>query len=83
MQIDPDKLRVPILAHFRKRDHTGPEKTARSLNDSIESCGKSIDAYFYDADHAFFNDTRPEVHNREAAMLAWTRTLEFLRKHLS
>ncbi len=81
-QIDPSKLQVPVQAHFGKRDHTVPEESARALVGSIEARGKSIDAHFYDADHAFFNDTRPEVHNREAAALAWTRTLEFLRKHL-
>jgi carboxymethylenebutenolidase len=81
-RIDPSKLEVPIQAHFGKRDHTVPEESARALVESIEVSGKSIDAHFYDADHAFFNDTRPEVHNREAAALAWTRTLGFLRQHL-
>jgi len=81
-QIDPNKLRVPILAHFGKRDKTVPEESARALIRSIESRGKEIEAHFYDADHAFFNDTRPEVHNREAAALAWQRTLQFLNKHL-
>jgi carboxymethylenebutenolidase len=32
--------------------------------------------------HAFFNDTRPEVYDDDAASLAWTRTLEFLRSKL-
>jgi carboxymethylenebutenolidase len=82
-QIDPSKLAVPLLAHFGKHDHTVPEESARRLVESIESQGKSIEAHFYDADHAFFNDTRPEVYNREAAELAWDRTLEFLRKHLA
>lgn len=82
-QIDPAKLEVPILAHFAKRDTFVPEETARALIDSIESKGKPIEAHFYDADHAFFNDTRPEVHNRAAAALAWTRTLDFLRRHLT
>lgn len=81
-KFDPDKLRVPILAHFGKRDSSVPESTARALIDSIQSRGKKIEAHFYDADHAFFNDTRPEVHNREAAALAWTRTLDFLRREL-
>ena len=29
--------------------------------------------------HAFFNDTRPEVYDEDAARQAWVRTLEFLR----
>lgn len=82
-QIDPAKLEVPILAHFARRDTFVPEANARALIDSIESKGKPIEAHFYDADHAFFNDTRPEVHNRTAAALAWTRTLDFLRRHLT
>ena len=81
-KFNADKLQVPILAHFGKRDTSVPESTARALVDSIESRGKMIEAYFYDADHAFFNDTRPAVHNREAAALAWTRTLDFLRREL-
>ena len=82
-KIDPPKLEVPLLAHFGKRDKSVPEESARGLVESISSQGKSIEAHFYDADHAFFNDTRPEVYNRQAAELAWSRTLEFLRKHLS
>ena len=82
-QIDPAKLEVPILAHFARRDQTVPEETARGLIESIESAGGSIEAHFYDADHAFFNDTRPEVYDRDAASLAWTRTLEFLRRNLA
>jgi carboxymethylenebutenolidase len=33
-------------------------------------------------EHAFFNDTRPEVYDAEAAELSWERSLEFLRQHL-
>ena len=32
--------------------------------------------------HAFFNDTRPEVYDEEASDQAWTRTLSFLRSKL-
>ena len=82
-QIDPEKLQVPILAHFAKRDGTVPEEAARELIDSIRAAGKSIEAHFYDADHAFFNDTRPEVYDPEAAGVAWERTLAFFRKTLT
>jgi len=33
------------------------------------------------AEHAFFNDTGPRYH-REAAHLAWNRTIAFLKQHL-
>ena len=81
-QVDPRKVKVPILAHFAKRDQSVPEESARELVRSIESAGGSIEAHYYDADHAFFNDTRPEVYDAKASDEAWTRTIEFLRRNL-
>lgn len=82
VRIDPSRLKVPILAHFAKRDNSVKEKDARALVRKIQVAGGSVEAHFYDADHAFFNDTRPTVYDRESAALAWERTLAFLRKHL-
>jgi carboxymethylenebutenolidase len=83
-KVDPDvsKLSGPVLAHFGRRDKSVNEQTARALIDRIEAAGKTIEAHFYDADHAFFNDQRPEVYDRQSAELAWRRTLEFLRRSL-
>ena len=33
-------------------------------------------------DHAFFNDTRPQVYNAEAAADAWRRVLDHFRKYM-
>jgi carboxymethylenebutenolidase len=84
-KVDPDvsKLSGPVLAHFGRRDKSVPEAAAKGLVDRIKAAGKSVEAYFYDADHAFFNDQRPEVHDRESAQLAWRRTIEFLRRALT
>ena len=81
-QVDPAKVSVPILAHFAKRDKSVPEEDARELVKSIQSAGGQVEAHFYDADHAFFNDTRPEVFDADSASLAWSRTLDFLRRNL-
>jgi carboxymethylenebutenolidase len=81
--ISPEKLNVPILVHFAKRDKSVPEAQAHEFVHSLRSAGKAVDDYYYDADHAFFNDTRPEVYSPEAANLAWTRSLAFLRKQLT
>ena len=82
VKIDPSTLSGPVLAHFGKRDESVPRETADALIESIKNSGKSVEAHFYDADHAFFNDTRPEVYNPEAADLAWRRTLDFLNSAL-
>lgn len=81
-KIDENKLRVPVLAHFGKTDDLVTDGTAEELVSRIERAGKSIEVYYYDAGHAFFNDTRPAVYNADSANLAWERTLQFLRKNL-
>ena len=56
------------------------------MNVLIETARKydlPIEAVSYDADHAFFNDTRPEVYDAEAAADAWRRVLELFRTRLT
>jgi carboxymethylenebutenolidase len=50
---------------------------------ALEGAGAEVSAFEYPGtEHAFFNDTRPEVYNAEAAALAWERTLAFLAARL-
>jgi carboxymethylenebutenolidase len=83
VRVNAGKLKVPLLAHFAKRDNSVREADARALVSRIESAGGSVEAYYYDADHAFFNDTRPTVFDKHCAAKAWERTLDFLRKNVS
>ena len=80
--IDPAKVRVPVQLHFAKRDTSVPEAKAKELTAKLAETGSDVSSHFYDADHAFFNDTRPEVHDPEAAEKAWTRSVAFLTQHL-
>jgi carboxymethylenebutenolidase len=82
VHVDPSKLRVPLLAHFGAHDKSIKEADARELMDRLKSTGQSLEAYFYDAGHAFFNDARPQVYNEAAATQSWDRTLTFLRRVL-
>jgi carboxymethylenebutenolidase len=83
VRIDPARLKVPLLAHFAKRDNSVKEKDARALVRKIQAAGGRVEAHYYEADHAFFNDTRPTVYHKESATLAWGRTLSFLKQHLA
>ncbi|HEY3040272.1 MAG TPA: dienelactone hydrolase family protein [Pyrinomonadaceae bacterium] len=77
------QLKVPTLFIAGKRDAwINPQK----VNQLIEAARKydlPVEVVTYDADHAFFNDTRPEVYDAEAAADAWRRVLELFRKHLA
>jgi carboxymethylenebutenolidase len=77
------KLSVPTLFIAGKRDAWINEKKVNSLKDSAAKHNLPVEVVSYEADHAFFNDTRPEVYNPEAAADAWRRVQEHFRKHLT
>jgi carboxymethylenebutenolidase len=83
VKLDFSKLKRPVQAHFAKSDYAVPESDARGLVAQIEAAGGDVEAHFYDAGHAFFNDARPEAYSEAPAKQAWERTLAFLRKHLA
>ena len=80
---DCARITAPIQAHFAKTDAWAKPELAEAIRKELEALGKIMELHVYDADHAFFNDSRPEAYNAAAAKLAWDRTLEFLRKHLA
>ena len=84
--VKPDlpNLHAPVLGIFGEKDHSVPPDAVHELERKIRDQGKQIEVKIYpDADHAFFNDTRPEVYKAEAAADAWKRSIAFLREHLS
>jgi carboxymethylenebutenolidase len=80
--IDPARVRVPVLGHFGNRDESVPAAGVRRLAADIARAGGTFDVHFYEAGHAFFNDTRPQAYDEPSARLAWNRTLEFLGRYL-
>ncbi len=83
---EPDwsALQAPVLGHYAENDTFFTPDAARELEAKLEGMGKDVTIHVYPgADHAFFNDTRPEVHHPEHAATAWSRTLDFLRQNLA
>jgi carboxymethylenebutenolidase len=74
-------LKVPTLFIAGKRDTWINQEKVNGLKQVAAKHHLPVEAVSYDADHAFFNDTRPEVYNAEAAKDAWRRVLELFRKH--
>src|SRR2546421_1824535 len=70
------KLRAPTLFIAGLRDKwINPEKV-NGLKEVAEKYNLPVEVISYDADHAFFNDTRPEVYDAAAAADAWRRVLD-------
>jgi carboxymethylenebutenolidase len=84
--VKPDlpNLHAPVLGLYAGKDGFVTPASVRELERKLKDLGKQIEVVIYeDADHAFFNDARPEVYNAKAAADGWQRSIAFLRKHLS
>lgn len=76
-------LKVPTLFIAGERDAwINPEKV-NTLKEAARKYDLPVEIVSYDADHAFFNDTRPAVYDAEAAADAWQRVLKLFKKHLA
>lgn len=85
-KVKPDlpNLNAPVLGLYGENDRSVTPDLVHELERQVKDLGKQIEVKIYSgADHAFFNDTRPEVYNAQAATDAWQRTIAFLREHLS
>ena len=84
--VKPDlpNLHAPMLGLYAERDGFVTPDSVRELERKLNDLGKQVEVKIYpDADHAFFNDSRPEVYNADAAADSWQRTIEFLRENLA
>jgi len=75
------KTTTPILAHFGREDQAVSPETARNFQTRFQDTGAEGAIHFYDAGHAFANPSG-ENYDREAAEQAWSRTTDFLARHL-
>ncbi len=80
--VDYGKVTAPVQAHFSKTDAWATPAAAADVKKQLEASGKEMELHLYDADHAFMNDSRPEVFHEISAKLAWDRAIAFLKKKL-
>ncbi|RCW43157.1 carboxymethylenebutenolidase [Halopolyspora algeriensis] len=83
-ETDFSHLTAPVLGHYGEHDRSVTPEAVDGLRARITADSEvTPHIHFYPAGHAFFNDSNPSTHHEESARTAWTRTLEFLRTHLS
>ncbi|CAN5153200.1 dienelactone hydrolase family protein [soil metagenome] len=78
----PADVKIPLQGHFANKEDWCTPAAGDAFEKAMMNVGKEFEAFRYDADHAFVNEERASVHDREAAELAWGRATEFFRKHL-
>lgn len=81
--IDMAPARSPFLGHFAETDAFVDDDELTLLEADLRLLDKDVTFHRYPgAGHWFFESDRP-AHDEAAAALAWDRTIDFLRDHLS
>ena len=80
---DVPKIKAPLMLHYAGLD----ERINAGIKDyeaALKANGKTYELHIHEgANHAFNNDTNEARYNKEAAELAWSRTVAFLNQHLA
>ncbi len=75
-------LTVPLQGHYGGKDRSISPDEIRQMEQQFKTGSKNAEFFLYpDAEHAFYNDTRP-VYLEASAKQAMSRTLDFLRRQL-
>lgn len=72
-------LKGPVLGHFAEKDQWINHAMVNGFTEEMKKAGKSLEAHWYDANHAFANPTGA-AYDQADAQLAWQRTLDFLKR---
>ncbi|CAO3446480.1 Dienelactone hydrolase family protein [Azospirillum argentinense] len=76
-------IKSPLQLHYAGLDNNVNAKVP-AYEEALKKGGKSYELFMYDnVNHAFHNDTSAERYNKDAADLAWGRSVEFLKKNLT
>ena len=80
---DASKIQAPLLLHYAGLDdriNAGIPEYEQALQDA----GVDYTIHMYEgANHAFHNNTSEARYDPQAAELAWSRTIDFFKQHLS
>jgi carboxymethylenebutenolidase len=75
-------IKAPLLLQYGGLD-TNINPGIPAYEEALKAAGKDYQIFVYEgANHAFNNDTNAARYNKEAADLAWGRTIAFFKKNL-
>ncbi len=75
-------LKCPVIFFSGTKDQwINPEKVS-DLEAVAAANNLPVESVKYEADHAFFNDTRPQVYDESAATDAWAKVTNFFKANL-
>jgi carboxymethylenebutenolidase len=76
-------LQGPVFAVYAEHDEFAGRAVREALQQALTKYGKPHEIKVYPGtQHAFFNDSRQDVYNAQAAQDAWDRALSLFRQNL-
>ena len=83
LQPDYGAITAAVEGHYAGDDELAGPEAVRGLEEVLDDPPRDVRMFVYPGtSHGFFDDTRPEAYDEDAARQAWVRTLEFLRATL-
>ena len=83
-QPDWSRLTAAVRGHYAENDDFFNPAAVADLQATLDSLGKdAVLTVHPGTEHAFFNDSRPEVYDAAASTEAWESTIAFLRDTLA
>ena len=79
---DVHKIKASLLLHYAENDER-INKGIPAYEEALKKASVDYRVHMYEGtEHGFHNDTNAERYHKEAAQLAWKRTIEFLKEKL-
>jgi len=76
-------IKAPLLLHYAGLDQ-GIDAGIPAYEAALKQAGKTYEIFVYpNVNHGFNNDTSEARYNKEAADLAWSRTIAFFKRYLA
>jgi carboxymethylenebutenolidase len=83
VQPDFSRLEATVAGEYAELDDFANPDAVRALEAQLRELGKDATLTIHPGtQHAFFNDTRPEVYDATASQAAWASTLALFRSRL-
>jgi carboxymethylenebutenolidase len=76
------RAKTPVLGHFAESDEYEPDENIREFEQGLRDAEREVTIYRYPGTGHWFAEPSRDAYRREAAELAFERTVSFLRQHL-
>jgi carboxymethylenebutenolidase len=73
---------VPVMGHFAEHDPYETPEAVSEFEEALRAAGRDVTVHRYPGTGHWFAEPSREAFRSDAADLAFTRTVEFLRRHL-